>query len=81
MAKHFGRLQAPHAIIIPMGHALSHAQAHLKASDLFSIVANMRGDSAEEVAARLLAVPELKGLQGPTIAPIYTKVGDHDQHR
>ena len=34
----------------------------------------MRGDSPEEVAARLLAVPELKGLQGPTIAPIYTKV-------
>ena len=39
---------------------------------MYSVVANMRGASAEEVAARLLASPELQGLQGPTIAPIYS---------
>lgn len=32
----------------------------------------MRGSTAEDVAGRLLSSPELKGLQGPTIAPIYT---------
>ena len=48
-------------------------QAHLKAEQLYSVVANMRGSSPDEVAARLLASPELQGLQGPTIAPIYTQ--------
>jgi HisG, C-terminal domain len=51
-------------------------QAHLVAQDFYSVVANMRGASAEEVAERVLACPGLEGLQGPTIAPVYTKHGD-----
>ncbi|KAK9797779.1 hypothetical protein WJX73_001845 [Symbiochloris irregularis] len=60
--------------LLNVAHELiERLEAHLKASDLFSVVANMRGDSPEEVAERLLASPELQGLQGPTIAPIYTQ--------
>ncbi len=37
------------------------------------IFANMRGDSAEDVAARVFAQPGLGGLEGPTIAPMITR--------
>ncbi len=43
---------------------------------LYSVIANMRGESAEEVATRLLASEELRGLQGPTISPVFTMNGD-----
>lgn len=38
-------------------------QAHLKAQAYYSVVANIQGRSAEEVAAPLLASDELRGLQ------------------
>lgn len=36
-----------------------------------AVIANMRGNSPEEVAATLMAQPGLQGLQGPTISPVY----------
>lgn len=48
-------------------------EAHLKAGKFYNVLANMRGNSAEEVAEKLLEQPGLCGLQGPTISPIYTK--------
>jgi len=33
----------------------------------------MRGASAEEVGARVLACPALGGLQGPTVSPVFTR--------
>ena len=38
-------------------------QAHLKAEQFYSVVANMRGDSPEEVARKLLSSEGLRGLQ------------------
>lgn len=32
----------------------------------------MRGTSAEEVAARILSSEGLRGLQGPTVSPVFT---------
>jgi hypothetical protein len=49
------------------------AQAHLTAERYYSVVANMRGASAEEVGARVLACPALGGLQGPTVSPVFTR--------
>ena len=45
---------------------------------LFMVTANVRGSSAEEVATRLAndAGQLLRGLQGPTISPIYTPSAD-----
>ncbi|XP_010414779.1 PREDICTED: ATP phosphoribosyltransferase 1, chloroplastic [Camelina sativa] len=55
---------------------LERLEAHLKADGQFTVVANMRGNSAEEVAERVLSQPSLSGLQGPTISPVYcTKDG------
>jgi len=45
--------------------------AHLKAEEFYSVIANMRGESPEAVATMLINAPGLQGLQGPTIASVY----------
>ncbi|KAM0919819.1 hypothetical protein ACQ4PT_007965 [Festuca glaucescens] len=50
---------------------LERLEAHLTASGKIMVTANMRGNSAEEVAERVLKQPSLCGLQGPTISPVY----------
>lgn len=52
---------------------LERLEAHLKAVGQFTVTANMRGSSAEEVAERVLSQPSLSGLQGPTISPVFCK--------
>ncbi len=37
--------------------------AHLKAEQFYSVIANMRGESPEAVASLLLLAPGLQGLQ------------------
>ena len=53
---------------------LERLEAHLRADGLFMVTANVRGASAEEVATKLATSGGqlLKGLQGPTVSPIYT---------
>ena len=38
-------------------------QAHLKADQYYSVVANMRGTSPEDVATKILSCEALRGLQ------------------
>ena len=38
-------------------------QAHLKADKFYSVIANMRGTSPEDVASRILSCEALRGLQ------------------
>ncbi|XP_044489382.1 ATP phosphoribosyltransferase 2, chloroplastic-like isoform X2 [Mangifera indica] len=52
---------------------LERLEAHLKAVGQFTVVANMRGSSAEEVAERILSQSSLSGLQGPTVSPVFCK--------
>ncbi|KAK4788153.1 hypothetical protein SAY86_019472 [Trapa natans] len=52
---------------------LERLEAHLRASGQFTVVANMRGSSDEEVATRVLSQPSLSGLQGPTVSPVFCK--------
>jgi hypothetical protein len=42
----------------------------------YSVIANMRGDSPEAVAGVLLTDEQLRGLQGPTVSPVYTASPD-----
>ena len=44
-------------------HFVCGVQAHLKADSFYSVVANMRGSSAEEVAGKILSSSALRGLQ------------------
>ncbi len=48
-------------------------EAHLRAEQHYNVIANIRGESAETVAQRLHQYPDLSGLQGPTISPVYPK--------
>lgn len=52
---------------------IERLEAHLVAEGMFSVQANMTGNSEAEVADRLLSSSGLGGLQGPTIAPVYKK--------
>ncbi|KAF5183025.1 Atp phosphoribosyltransferase protein [Thalictrum thalictroides] len=52
---------------------LERLEAHLRAVGQFTVTANMRGGSAEEVADRILSQPSLSGLQGPTVSPVFCK--------
>ncbi|KAL8061200.1 hypothetical protein ABFX02_02G072300 [Erythranthe guttata] len=52
---------------------LERLEAHLRAAGQFTVTANMRGNSAEEVAERVLSQPSLSGLQGPTVSPVFCK--------
>ncbi len=51
--------------------------AHLRAAENSAIFANVRGDSAESIARRMLAQPVLGGLQGPTLSPVITRDGEN----
>ncbi|KAL3538518.1 hypothetical protein ACH5RR_001884 [Cinchona calisaya] len=51
---------------------LERLEAHLRAIGQFTVTANMRGSSAEEVAERVLSQPSLSGLQGPTVSPVFS---------
>jgi ATP phosphoribosyltransferase len=48
-------------------------EAHLRARQHLSVTANIRGESAEAVARRVLASGGVAGLRGPTIARVFPK--------
>lgn len=50
-------------------------EGHLESREYYSVTANMRGESAEEVARYVLSRAEISGLRGPTIAKVYTPDG------
>ncbi|KAK1320438.1 hypothetical protein QJS10_CPA03g00772 [Acorus calamus] len=55
---------------------LERLEAHLRAIGQVMVTANMRGNSAQEVAERVLNQTSLAGLQGPTISPVYCRGSD-----
>eukprot|EP00775_Hariotina_reticulata_P002546 gene2546-2849_t len=59
--------------LLPILHELlERLDAHLKAEQYYSVIANMRGESPEAVASLLMQEEGLRGLQGPTISPVYS---------
>nr|CAD1835217.1 unnamed protein product [Ananas comosus var. bracteatus] len=52
---------------------LERLEAHLRATGEILVTANMRGNSAEEVAERVLSQTSLSGLQGPTVSPVFCR--------
>ena len=46
-----------------MHELIERFDAHLTAEQYFSVIANMKGTSPEDVATRLMRVPGLEGLQ------------------
>ena len=57
-------------------HMLEFIEAHLRATDHLSVIANMRGSSPQAIADRMFAQDTLSGLQGPTISQVVVRGGD-----
>ena len=55
---------------------LEFIEAHLRAVDHLSVIANMRGPSPQAIADRMFAQEPLGGLQGPTISRVVVREGD-----
>jgi len=55
---------------------LEFLEAHLRAEDHVLVVANMRGESPQAIAARMFEEQLLGGLQGPTISPVIVADGN-----
>jgi ATP phosphoribosyltransferase len=47
--------------------------AHLRATDNVSIFANIRGESRASIAHQMFKQTVIGGLQGPTLAPVFTR--------
>ncbi|MCK6577984.1 MAG: ATP phosphoribosyltransferase [Anaerolineae bacterium] len=50
---------------------LEYVDAALQGKRYIQLTCNIRGESAEVIAQRIMQNPVTRGLQGPTIAPIY----------
>lgn len=57
-------------MILELVEARRHARLYVQ------VTANMMGEAVEEVGRRVAARPELAGVQGPTIAPVYTNCSE-----
>jgi ATP phosphoribosyltransferase len=62
----------PHVLAICQD-LLERFEAHLRALEHQTVIANIRGDSPDDVAAKIFGQSELGGLQGPTISRVYIR--------
>ena len=53
--------------------------AALQGRQYYQLMANMQGSDPQEIAQKVASNPLTRGLQGPTIAPIYGSAGDECQ--
>lgn len=72
-------LQKHPALLEAARELLEYVEAHLRAQDCFLVFANIRGDSPRMIAERMFARPELSGLQGPTVSPVFPNNGAEDE--
>ena len=50
-------------------------EGHLRSRAYYSVTANMRGETPEDVARQVLEHTDISGLRGPTIAKVYSQDG------
>jgi ATP phosphoribosyltransferase len=51
-------------------------EARQRATGYFSVTANIQGSSPEAVARHVMSKPEVAGIQGPTVAKVYSKLSE-----
>lgn len=74
----FNRLRRSPAAQQLARNLLEFIEAHLRAAENYSVFANMRGNSAQAIAQRIFDHCTIRGLQGPTLAPVYSAQGNGD---
>lgn len=52
---------------------IEYIEAHLRAENSYLVTTNVRGGSPEDIAHKMLSQPSLRGLRGPTIAPVVAR--------
>lgn len=57
-------------------HILELIEANRRARSFVQLVGNVPGESIEDVGRRVARRPDLAGLQGPTVAPVWSRVGE-----
>jgi ATP phosphoribosyltransferase len=60
--------------VLEMGRQLlEYIEAHLRAKENLLVIANMRGESADQIAQAMFTRQVIGGLQGPTISPVVVR--------
>jgi ATP phosphoribosyltransferase len=71
-----GALQSNPEALTAARLLLETIEAHLRANENLGIFANIRGENAEAIAARIFTQHTIGGLQGPTISHMVTRDND-----
>ena len=58
---------------------LEYIEAYQRGEASNLVIANMRGQSAQEIVRAMAGRPTIGGLQGPTVAPIIPPQGSSEQ--
>ena len=53
-------------------------EARLRASEYYSIIANIQGESPAQIADHIQSHPEIAGIEGPTVSQVFSKDGETD---
>ena len=69
------QVQASPEVLSLATSVVERIHAHMQALELFSVTANMRGETAEGVAGYVLDQADISGLRGPTISKVYSSEG------
>lgn len=68
-------LQARPQVLDVARQMIEYMEANLRAVDHLAVFANMRGTSPQAIAGQMFAQESLRGLQGPTISPVFLRDG------
>ncbi|GJM41869.1 MAG: ATP phosphoribosyltransferase [Ardenticatenaceae bacterium] len=49
---------------------IEYIEAYLRAENSYLVTTNVRSESPEDIAQKMLGQPHLRGLRGPTVAPV-----------
>jgi ATP phosphoribosyltransferase len=71
-------LRARPEVLAVARQMLEFIEAHLRATEHLSVIANMRGSSPQAIAGRMFAEDTLGGLQGPTISQVVVRGSDEN---
>jgi ATP phosphoribosyltransferase len=74
-----GALQSRPEVLALARQLLEFIDAHLRGEGSNLIIANMRGQSAQEIVKAMAGRPYIGGLQGPTVAPVIPPPGSTQQ--
>ena len=51
-------------------------EARLRASEYYSIIANIQGESPAQIAGHIQSHPDIAGIEGPTVSQVFSKDGE-----